>query len=82
MAAYPNPFNPLAEIRYALPQSGPVTLAVYDILGREVALLEQGLRVAGEHRVTFDAGNLPSGLYFARLSAGSYHATQKLVLLK
>ena len=82
LTSYPNPFNPATEIRFTLPQSARVALRVYDIAGRQVAVLADGLHAAGEHRAHFDGADLPSGLYFARLDAGSYRATQKLMLLK
>jgi photosystem II stability/assembly factor-like uncharacterized protein len=82
LASYPNPFNPATEIRFSLPQAGIASLIVYDVTGRVVATLAEGLLAAGEHHRTFNGAALPSGLYFARLSAGSYHTTQKLVLLK
>jgi TctA family transporter len=59
-----------------------VRLAVYDLLGREVALLVDGFQVPGEHRVTFDARRLASGIYFYRLIAGGQALSRKLVLLK
>ncbi len=79
---YPNPFNPSTTIRYQLPVNGFVTLKVYDVLGREVRQLVNERENAGIHFVTFDATNLPSGVYFYELQAGPYHDTQKLLLLK
>ncbi len=79
---YPNPFNPTTAISYQLSELSHVNLSVYDIAGRKVAELVNGWREAGLHEVTFDASNLPSGIYFARLTAGNYEQTQKLLLLK
>ena len=79
---YPNPFNPSTVIDYQLPMNSFVTLKVYDILGRQVATLVEGKQDAGYHHATFDAANLPSGVYFDRLEAGTYHETKKLLLLK
>ena len=79
---YPNPFNASTTIRYMLPQSSFVMLAIYDLLGKEVETLVQEQRPVGEHAVLWDAGDLPSGLYFARLEAGDYVATRPLVLQK
>ncbi|RJP78105.1 MAG: T9SS C-terminal target domain-containing protein [Candidatus Zixiibacteriota bacterium] len=80
--AHPNPFNPSAALGYRLPASGRVTLRVYDTAGREVRTLVNGWQDAGVHEVTFDASGLPSGIYFARLTAGGFTQVQKLILLK
>ncbi|MFA6467820.1 MAG: T9SS type A sorting domain-containing protein [Bacteroidota bacterium] len=79
---YPNPFNPSTIIRYNLPTTVDVSLKVFDILGREVATLVNVRQNAGAHEVTFDARRLSSGIYFYRLTAGSYSAIKKLMLLK
>lgn len=79
---FPNPFNPTTVISYQLPVNSMVTLKVYDVLGREVKTLVSERQAAGTHPVTFDAGNLPSGVYFCRLEVGTYSATKKLLLLK
>ncbi len=79
---YPNPFNPTTMISYSLPKAGNVTLKVYDMLGREVAALVNGVVPAGQHEVQFDASFLPSGTYLYRLEAGSFTKTQKMLLLK
>jgi hypothetical protein len=79
---YPNPFNPLTSISFGLPEAGHVKLAVYDLLGRQVALLVNGNREAGNHTATFDASNLASGLYIYRIEAGDFSAVSKMVLMK
>ena len=79
---YPNPFNSSTTIEYHLPVSTNVKLMVYDILGREVVSLVNDKISVGVHRIVFDAGGLPSGLYYYRLQAGSYVETRKLLLLK
>ena len=79
---YPNPFNPSTTISYDLPMNGLVTLKVYDVLGREVKTLVNERQSVGSHSVAFNASNLPSGVYFYRLQAGTYHDTKKLLLLK
>ncbi len=81
-ANYPNPFNPVTRIPYALPVGGPVRLTVHDALGREVARLVDGLQPAGRYAVPFDAGDLPSGLYLYRLRSGAFVETRAMVLLK
>lgn len=80
--AYPNPFNPSAAIVYDLPKKSHVILAIYDVLGRNVRTLVEGDKAPGNYRVSFDASNLPTGVYFYRLQAGNYSDTKKLLLLK
>jgi|GEM_PF-6101033 len=82
LSVSPNPFNPQTALSYRLSAPGYVTLRVYDTAGREVARLVDGWREAGSHQATFDGAGLPSGLYFARLTAGDFTQTQKLILLK
>ncbi|TAK63084.1 MAG: T9SS type A sorting domain-containing protein [Bacteroidetes bacterium] len=79
---YPNPFNPLTIISYDLPVSSYVTLKVYDLLGREVATLVDGIQYAGFKRQEWDATNYPSGMYFYKLEAGNFSQTKRLVLVK
>lgn len=79
---YPNPFNPSTVISYALPQSGLVTLKVYDILGNEVATLVNEVKSEGIHSVNFDASGLPSGVYIYKMQAGDFVQTKKMMLLK
>ncbi|MBI5470797.1 MAG: T9SS type A sorting domain-containing protein, partial [Ignavibacteriae bacterium] len=79
---YPNPFNPTTIITYQLPKSSFVTLQLFDLLGREIRVLVDGMREAGFHEVSLDASRLASGTYFYRLQAGSFIETKKLVLLR
>ena len=79
---YPNPFNPTTTIDFTLPEARYVVLAVYDLLGRQVARPVDGGRGAGSHRVRFDAGGLAAGTYLYRLVAGEYRAARRLVLLR
>jgi hypothetical protein len=81
-ANYPNPCNPTTIISYDIPKLSHVTLVIYDILGRQVGELVRGEKSPGHYQATFDAGNLPSGVYFYRLQAGTYSNTKKLLLLK
>jgi uncharacterized lipoprotein YddW (UPF0748 family) len=79
---YPNPFNPETVIRYDLPRTMTIRLAVYDLLGRQVALLVDGEQRGGRHDVVFRASGLPSGVYFCRLSGGGRGETRKMLLLR
>jgi Secretion system C-terminal sorting domain len=79
---YPNPFNPSTKINYTIPQQSFVSLKVYDILGNEVATLMNGDKSAGTYQVNFNAADLPSGIYFYRLTAGNYTSVKKMTLLK
>jgi hypothetical protein len=79
---YPNPFNPSTVIAYQLAVSGLAKITVYDLLGRQVAVLVDGMMTAGSHTVTFDAKNLTSGMYVYRLEAGGKVLTRKMTLVK
>lgn len=79
---YPNPFNPTTVITYQVPSSSLVSLTVYDVLGREVATLVNERRSAGTYQVLFNGTNLPSGIYFYRLQAGTWSETKKMMLIK
>jgi hypothetical protein len=79
---YPNPFNPVTTLRYALPEAATVRLVVYDLLGREVARLVEGVQQAGHHAVAFDGSGLASGVYLYRLEAGTFVQTRRMTLVK
>jgi len=79
---YPNPFNPNTTILYELPKVSQVTLSVYDLLGREVAVLVNEMKLPGNYEVRFDASGLVSGVYLYRLNAGSFVQTRKMVVVK
>jgi hypothetical protein len=79
---YPNPFNSSTTIRYNLPTESPVTIDIYDILGRKVQTLLDVKELAGSHQVNWNADDLPSGAYFARLKAGQQSQTMKMILMK
>lgn len=79
---YPNPFNPSTQISYSIPNSEQVSLKIYDVLGNEVAILEDGVQSAGTYTVSFDASKLSSGIYFYTLKAGNFVETKKMILMK
>jgi hypothetical protein len=79
---YPNPFNPSTTIKYAIPKQEHVILKVYDMLGKEVALLVNENKESGEYDINFNASKLASGIYFYRITAGEFTETKKLILLK
>ncbi|QQS60472.1 T9SS type A sorting domain-containing protein [Candidatus Falkowbacteria bacterium] len=79
---HPNPFNPLTRIEYTVPYDGIVTLAIYDINGREISSLVKEIKSSGYYSVDFDGSNLSSGIYFYRLIAGNYKVTKRMMLIK
>ena len=82
MQNYPNPFNPSTRIYYEIPKSGGVILDVYNILGQRVITLVNKFQKAGKYSINFNGSNLPSGIYFYKLSTGAYRSVKKLLLLK
>ena len=80
--SYPNPFNPTTMISYSLPPDEKVVIKVYDILGKEVAELVNEQKAAGKYSVQFDGSNLTSGIYLYSITAGKYHQTKKIMLVK
>ncbi len=82
ISAYPNPFNPTTEIGFQMAVFGQVRLSVFDLLGREVAVLVDGRLPAGPHNVTFDAAGLPSGVYLIRLATSAGISVRSVTLLK
>jgi photosystem II stability/assembly factor-like uncharacterized protein len=79
---FPNPFNPTTAIKYQIPELNFVTLKVYDVLGKEVAILVNEEKPAGTYEVEFKGTSLPSGIYFYQLKTDSYIKTRKMVLIK
>ena len=82
MANYPNPFNPGTIIPYRLSAGGHVSLKVFDLLGREVAVLVNDMKAPGEYAVRFDGSGLASGIYICRMEAGGRVETRAMVLLR
>ncbi|MDP2209014.1 MAG: T9SS type A sorting domain-containing protein [Bacteroidota bacterium] len=83
---YPNPFNPSTKIKFAIPEGVEtrhgVSLRVYDVLGREVAVLVDEYKEAGYYEVSFDASQFTSGVYFYRLQSGNFNSVKKMLLLR
>ncbi len=79
---YPNPFNPTTVISFNLKEKDHVTIIVFDILGKEVARLIDGIQLEGEHSISFDGSNLPSGMYIYQLKGSNFNITKKMLLLK
>jgi hypothetical protein len=79
---YPNPFNPSTTIRFSLPLEDNVSLKVYDMLGKEVAVLNDNIMKAGNYEIKFDASELPSGTYFYRIKTSKFTDVKKMILVK
>jgi len=79
---YPNPFNPSTNIKFSIPESGNIKLAVYNVVGEEVAVLAEGITEAGFYDVIFNASSLPSGVYLYKLQSANSVETRKMMLLK
>lgn len=76
-----DPFNSGMQVVFDLPHPAPVKLSIFDVTGRPVAAVVEGVRAAGRYRVLWDAGTLPAGMYLARLHAGARAAVRKTLLL-
>ncbi len=79
---YPNPFNPSTNINFSIPEASFVNLKIFDVLGKEVAILVNERLNAGNYNYNFNANGLPSGVYFYRLRAGSFVSTKKMILMR
>ena len=79
---YPNPFNPSTKIKYSVPQLSQVQIKVFDVLGNEIETLVNEEKPTGTYELTWNAANLPSGVYFYQLKAGDFISTKKMILLK
>ncbi|HLD06362.1 MAG TPA: T9SS type A sorting domain-containing protein [Candidatus Nanoarchaeia archaeon] len=79
---YPNPFNPRTTITYQLPRESLVALKIFNLIGQEVMTLVNGRQMPGTHQAGFDAGNLPSGVYFYRLQTPHFAETRKMLLMR
>ncbi|MGB5530735.1 MAG: T9SS type A sorting domain-containing protein, partial [Ignavibacteriaceae bacterium] len=79
---YPNPFNPNTRISYAVPETAPVSIIVYDLTGQEIAVLVSAVKEAGTYELSFDASNFASGVYIYRMIAGDFSSVKKMNVLK
>jgi hypothetical protein len=79
---FPNPFNPVTNIHFSIPEAGFVSLKVYNLIGQEVATLVNEYINVGTYKVDFDAANLTSGIYFYKITSGNYSETKKMMLMK
>jgi choice-of-anchor B domain-containing protein len=79
---YPNPFNPTTRIEYNLPNDSYVTIKVFDVTGRQIAILADEYKRAGNYNLSFDAGRLSSGVYYYNIEAGSFTESKKMILVK
>ena len=79
---FPNPFNPITEIKYVINNESFVTLKIYDLLGREISTLVNEKKSIGTYLINFNASNLSSGIYFYSINAGNFHQTRKMILIK
>ncbi|MBK7381225.1 MAG: T9SS type A sorting domain-containing protein [Ignavibacteriales bacterium] len=79
---FPNPFNPSTDIKFSIPQSEFVNLTVYNLIGQKVAVLINENKSAGNYSYRFDASALPAGVYVAKISAGTFNKTIKMIYLK
>ena len=79
---FPNPFNPTTTIKFGIPRNGFVKLVVYDVLGKEVAVLVNNEKTTGTYEVTFDASKLNSGVYFYKITSGDFSGVKKMLLVK
>lgn len=79
---FPNPFNPSTTIKYSIPKASPVSLKIFNTLGEEIETLVNIEKSIGTYKLTWNAANHPSGVYFYRLQAGSFFETKKMILSK
>jgi hypothetical protein len=79
---FPNPFNPVTKINFAIPRQGHVTLKIYDVTGREVVTLADEIMTSGFYTKEFNGGNFASGVYFYRIESSGFIQTKKMLLIK
>ena len=79
---YPNPFNPTTQLSYNLKTDGEVKLTVFNLVGQSMRVLVDGFQTAGYYEVTFDANELPAGIYLYKLQVGNYSSVKRMTLVK
>ena len=79
---YPNPFNPTTNVKFSISNVQFVTLKVFDMLGKEIAILVNEKLDAGEHNIKWNASEYPSGVYSYQLTAGNFRETKRMILIK
>lgn len=79
---YPNPFNPSTTIEYSISKASHVMLKIYDVVGRQVGIVADEYKQAGNYKVNFDAGRLSSGVYFYTLSGDGFKETKRMTLVR
>jgi len=82
MQNYPNPFNPYTNIEFTLKSSGNVKLVLYDVLGKELSIITDAFYASGRHTIGFYSGNLPSGVYIYRITAGEFSSSGKMIIMR
>ena len=81
-SVYPNPFNPVTNIEFGMPEDMDISITVFDVSGREIEMIHNGAMNAGYHTITWNADSFSSGVYFLRIAAGNEIHTRKLMLMK
>ncbi len=82
MIIIPNPFNPTTNIRFDVLESNYVTLKIYDVLGKEIAILINEYKQNGSYLVEFNSADLPSGIYYVKMQTGNFIDLKKMLILK
>ena len=79
---YPNPFNPSTEISFSIPEKSAVLIVIYNSIGKTIATVADEIFEPGNHIISWDAGNLPAGMYVCDMKAGKFHSATKMLLVK